>query len=126
MDKVARGRMAHHAGDAAERRIALDYERRGFTVAQRRWRGGGGEIDLVLRNSGRNPGGLVFVEVKHSRSIARAAESLRPAQMRRIRAAAELFLAGEPAGQLTDMRIDVALVDGTGAYEIIENAFGQG
>ncbi len=122
MNKAAQGRMSYHAGDAAEQRIALDYERRGFTVEQRRWRGGGGEIDLVLRNSD----GLVFVEVKHSRSIARAAESLGPAQMRRICAAAEQFLADEPTGQFTDVRFDVALVDGIGAFEIIENAFGQG
>ena len=120
-DKAAR-QMQYQAGVSAELRIAQDYERRGFAVARRRWRGPGGEIDLITRDGD----GLVFVEVKKSRSIARAAERLSGRQMARIYASAEQFLAGEPAGQLTPCRFDVALVDDTGAFEIIENAFGQG
>lgn len=118
--RAMRGRMAHLAGDAAERRIAQDYERRGFTVAGRRWRGSGGEIDLITRKDG----GVVFVEVKQSRDFATAAARLSRRQMDRIYASAGEFLAGEPAGQLTDVRFDVALVDAAGAFEIIENAFG--
>jgi putative endonuclease len=114
--------MACLSGDAAERRIAMDYERRGFAVARRRWRGAGGEIDLITRNAD----GIVFVEVKQSRDFARAAERLGRRQMDRICASAEQFLAGEPGGQLTNVRFDVALVDATGAFEIIENAFGLG
>ncbi len=45
--------------------------------------------------------------------------------MARIYASAEAFLAGEPRGQLTNARFDVALVDASGQFEIIENAFGQ-
>ena len=37
-------------------------------------------------------------------------------------ATATEFVGGEPAGQLTEMRFDVALVDGQGRIEIIENA----
>lgn len=122
MQARSRGKMAHLSGEAAERRIALDYERRGFTVARRRWRGAGGEIDLITRNAD----GLVFVEVKQSRDFARAAERLGRRQMDRICASAEQFLAGEPGGALTNVRFDVALVDAAGAYEIIENAFGLG
>ncbi|MFG6559891.1 YraN family protein [Sulfitobacter sp. 1A15299] len=114
--------MAYHAGIAAENRIAQDYERRGFAIARRRWRGRTGEIDLILRNGA----ALIFVEVKQSRSFARAAESLSARQMQRIYRSAEEFLAGEPAGSLTEVRFDVALVDGQGATEIIENAFGHG
>lgn len=120
MGKVARGKMAYHSGEAAEQRIAQDYERRGFSVARRRWRCAGGEIDLITRD-GRS---LVFVEVKQSHDFAGAAERLGRRQMDRICASAELFLAGEPDGLLTDVRFDVALVDATGAFEIIENAFG--
>ena len=87
-----------------------------------RWRGAGGEIDLILRDVNT----LVFVEVKKSRSFARAAERISPRQIARILNAAEEFLAGEPAGQLTDIRFDAALVDATGAIEIRQNAFGQG
>ncbi len=117
-----RGRRAFHAGQAAEMRIAQDYERRGFAIARRRWRGRGGEIDLIVRDGT----GLIFVEVKQSRSLARAAESLSARQMQRIYASAEEFLGTEPAGSLTDVRFDVALVDGQGDLQIIENAFGHG
>ncbi len=113
--------MSYHAGLAAEQRIAQDYERRGFVVARRRWRGAAGEIDLITRDGD----DLVFVEVKKSRTIARAAERLSRRQMTRIYAAAEQFLAGEPDGQLSNVRFDVALVDQAGTIEIIENAFGQ-
>ena len=52
MDDVRshRGSMAYHAGLSAEDRIADDYERRGYPVAQRRWRGKGGEIDLIAQD----------------------------------------------------------------------------
>ena len=117
-----RGQMAYQAGLAAENRIAQDYERRGFAVARRRWRGQSGEIDLILRDGA----GLIFVEVKQSRDFARAAESLSRRQMQRIYRSAEEFMGHEPLGSLTEARFDVALVDGQGAMEIIENAFGQG
>lgn len=117
-----RGRMAYQAGIAAENQVAQDYERRGFIVDHQRWRGKGGEIDLVVHNET----GLVFVEVKKSSDFARAAESLGPHQMRRLYSAAEEFLATYPSGLSTDTRFDVALVDGTGKIQIIENVFGQG
>lgn len=120
MDRKLTGQVAHCAGDAAERRISQDYERRGFSVS-RRWRGAAGEIDLVAQGHGR----VVFVEVKKSRSIASAAERLSERQMQRIYAAAGEFLSGTADGQMTDVRFDVALMDATGQYEIIENAFGQ-
>lgn len=111
--------MAHHAGDAAEQQIAQDFERRGHTIAARRWRGAAGEIDLIIRCDD----GLVFVEVKKSRDFARAADGLSARQMKRIGDTAGEFLAGEPDGQMTNVRFDVALVDGMGHYQILENAF---
>lgn len=117
-----RGKVAHLAGEAAEHRIALDYERRGFAVARKRWRGKAGEIDLIVRDGD----ALIFVEVKQARDLARAAQSLSARQMQRIYHSAEEFLAGEPNGSLTDVRFDVALVDGQGRTQIIENAFGHG
>jgi len=118
---IAQRQMCYHAGLSAELQIAQDYERRGFVVTHNRWRGDAGEIDLITRDAS----GLVFVEVKKSRSIARAAERLNRRQMARIYASAEQFLAGEPDGQLTNVRFDVALVDDAGRFEIIENAFGH-
>lgn len=120
--KHHRGRAAFHAGEAAEKRIAQDYERRGFAIARTRWRGKSGEIDLVIRDGA----ALIFVEVKQSRDFARAAASLSARQMQRICASAEEYLGQEPNGSLTEVRFDVALVDGSGATQIIENAFGHG
>lgn len=115
-----RGNRAHRAGEVAEEIVARHYENRGFTVIERRWRGAGGEIDLILRG----PEGLVFVEVKHSATSAAAALRITPRQVERIYASAGQYLEREPQGQLTPMRFDAALVDGSGAVEILENAFG--
>lgn len=115
------GRMGFYAGLAAEQQIARDYERRGFPVDRQRWRGTSGEIDLIARDGD----GLIFIEVKQSRSFARAVERLSSAQMRRIYASAEEYLGTQPRGQLTNVRFDVALVDGMGAVKVIENAFGH-
>ncbi len=120
--RSTRSAMAYHAGEAAERQVCDDYLRRGYELAARRWRGQGGEIDLIFRDTA----GVVFVEVKKSRDFARAAEQLGQRQMGRIYATAAEFLAGEPKGELTESRFDVALVDGTGRIQIIENAFGLG
>jgi len=119
-DRRARGATSFHAGLAAEGQIARDYERRGFSVARKRWRGKAGEIDLIVHDGE----GLIFVEVKQSRSFARAAHRVSAAQMRRIYASAEEFLGTQPKGSLTDVRFDVALVNGRGETQIIENAFG--
>lgn len=118
MSRSARGRMGYHSGLEAERSVARNYLRRGYVFAAHRYRGGSGEIDLVLRHNDE----VVFVEVKQSRSHARAAEHLQPRQVSRLFATAGEFVAGEPMGQDTNMRFDVALVDGVGRIEIIENA----
>lgn len=118
--KQSRGQIAYHSGLAAEDGIARHYERRGLSVAGRRWRGQGGEIDLVVRDGA----ALVFVEVKKARDFAAAALRLSRGQMRRLTDAAQEYLGGEPAGSLTDMRFDVALVDARGRFRIVENAFG--
>ncbi len=119
--KVVQGALAYHAGRAAELLVTQDYERRGCVVAQERWRGKRGEIDLILRNGT----ALIFVEVKKSQSFDRAADHLTRRQMQRIYRSAEEFLADEPNGTLTDVRFDVALVDQKGDLRILENAFGH-
>jgi len=95
------------------------YRRRGYEVAARRWRGPGGEIDLILREAGR----ITFVEVKAAETHALAAERVSGRQAGRIAASASAFLAGEPGGQDTEMTFEVALVDGAGRIEVVENAF---
>jgi putative endonuclease len=113
------GARSYHAGLAAEDQVAQHYERSGRVIAARRWRGEAGEIDLIARDGAM----VIFIEVKQSRNHAWAAGHLTPRQFARIYATAAEFLAGEPAGELTEVRFDVALVDGTGQIEIIENAY---
>lgn len=114
-----RGKRSYHAGLAAEDQVAGLYERAGTPICARRWRGRSGEIDIVARDGDR----VIFVEVKHSRTHDEAAQHLTPRQMERIWHAGAEFIAGEPRGQLTDVRIDVALVDGMGRIEILQNAY---
>ena len=119
--RAQKGSMSYHAGLAAEGRIAQDYARRGFALARQRWRGKSGEIDLIVRDGD----GLIFVEVKQSRDFERAALALGAVQMRRLYRSAEEYLGTQPNGSLTEVRFDVALVNGHGEMKIIENAFGH-
>ncbi|WP_170414907.1 YraN family protein [Ruegeria atlantica] len=118
--RCVRSSVSYHAGQAAEQQVAAEYERRGFSIAHRRWRGAGGEIDLIARHAD----GVIFVEVKKSSSFHVAASRINRRQMDRICASAAQFLEAEPSGQLTNVRFDAALVDASGAVQIIENAFG--
>jgi len=115
-----RAALNHHAGMAAESAVAARYLRAGFSVVARRWRGMAGEIDLICRRGT----GLVFVEVKKSRSFALALERITPRQVARIFAAAAEFADGEPSGQNTEMRFDVAMVNSVGEIGVLENALG--
>jgi putative endonuclease len=116
--RIQRGARAHMAGHAAEAGVARLYAGRGLTIAAERWRGGGAEIDLIARDGDT----VVFIEVKSSRTHAEAAERLGPWQVRRIVQAAQIFCDGEPKGQFTDVRFDLALVDAQGRIDVIENA----
>jgi len=114
------GAVGYHAGLCAEDIVASGYRRGGYDLLERRWRGQGGEIDLIFRKDD----AIIFVEVKKSRDFATAAARLSRRQMTRIYDSAGGYLADCPMGQNTDVRFDVALVDGIGATQIIENAFG--
>lgn len=118
----ARGQRSHIAGVAAEEIATRAYLARGYALAETRWRGPHGEIDLIFRNGEE----VIFAEVKSSSTRDRAAARILPAQMQRVMASAAVFLDGEPKGQLTETRLDVVLVWGAGDVEIIENAYGHG
>lgn len=114
-----RGATSYHAGAAAEEIVATWYARGGWPILAKRWRGSAGEIDLIAQDGA----GVIFIEVKKSRSHGQAAARLTRRQMDRIYGAGSEFLASQPRGQLTDVRIDVALVDEHGRVNVIENAF---
>jgi len=119
--RAARGAVAFHAGRAAEDIVARSYERRGAHLARRRWRGLSGEIDLILQEGATT----VFVEVKKAASFDQAALRLSRRQMDRICMAAQEYMDTLPGGMLNLMRFDMALVDGKGAVQVMENAFGE-
>ncbi|MTI03109.1 YraN family protein [Roseibium sp. RKSG952] len=121
MQRSVRSSVSYHAGQSAEYFVASDYERRGYHIAERRWRGAGGEIDLIVRNAD----GFVFVEVKKSSSFDAAAARISRRQMDRICASAAQYLDQQPRGHLANARFDAALVNAFGELQIIENAFGQ-
>ncbi|MCR8724022.1 YraN family protein [Frigidibacter sp. SLM-1] len=112
-----RGAVNYRNGAAAEDIVVDDYARRGIPAARRRWRGPGGEIDLILEAGE----GLIFVEVKRAETHELAAQRLSRRQLDRICSSASDFLSGMPKGQLTDCRVDLALVDAQGRVSIIEN-----
>lgn len=112
-----RGRRAYQNGLAAEDRTSALYLTAGLAALETRWRGKGGEIDLIFENDGT----IVFCEVKQARTHDAAIASVRRAQMRRIHVAASEYLGQCPKGQLTETRFDLATVDSMGHCQIHEN-----
>ncbi len=95
-------------GPDAERRVRLHYRLRGYRVLAANAWAGGNELDLVLRRGSR----LVFCEVK-ARSGDRFGDPLEavgPEKERRVRRAAEGFLARHPELGGLDVVLEVAAV----------------
>jgi putative endonuclease len=116
-----RGAAAWRSGVMAEESVARAYEGKGCAVAARRWRSPFGEVDLIARDGAT----VIVVEVKKARNLDEAAHRLSRRQMDRLCAAAQAFCDGEPRGSLTELRFDLALVDGMGRVRVIENAWGE-
>ena len=116
-----RGAAAWRRGAMAVVWVARAFEANGCAIAKRRWRSPFGEVDLIARDGA----AVVVVEVKKARSLDDAAHRLSRRQMDRLCAAAQAFCAGEPRGALTELRFDLALVDGMGRVKVIGNAWGE-
>ncbi|WP_136637006.1 YraN family protein [Pseudooceanicola onchidii] len=114
-----RGRVNYLAGLAAEDAVERHCTALGWTCLDRRWRGPGGEIDLIFRRDAQ----IIFVEVKAGRTHDGAAARIFQRQADRIALSSLAYLDRHAAGAATDMRIDVALVDGQGRVALLENAF---
>ena len=98
--------IAFQLGISAESRAAAFLIAKGFRILARRWKSPAGEIDIVARRRRL----LIFVEVKARANLDEAAESIDARQQRRIAAAAEVWLAGNPDDSLRDFRFDAILV----------------
>lgn len=116
--KKDRGLRSYLAGLAAESAVADAYKQRGCKLVAARWRGQAGEIDLIFQDGET----YIFVEVKKASSFELAASRLSLTQLRRIHASASEYLAHVPDGQLSDVRLDLALCDARGAVQIHEGA----
>ncbi len=113
------GAVSYYSGLAAEESVARHYAKTGYSIAAKRWRSKAGEIDLIAKKDGN----IIFIEVKKSRDFDTAAQMLNQRQMKRIYNSAAIYLEDEPAGQDSDSRFDVALVNRQGAISVLENAF---
>jgi putative endonuclease len=93
-------------GRRGERVAARALRRRGWTIVATRWRGGGGELDLVAARGGV----LAICEVK-TRSDPRALdEPLTATQRARMRRAATAFLARRPDLARGEVQLDLITV----------------
>ena len=119
--KRRRGQSADFSGRAAEETAARLYQRSGYRLLEERWRCEAGEIDLICERDG----ALVFVEVKYRKKFSAWDSPVTAHQWRRLEAAASQYtmLYQADTGVHPFCRFDVALIDGRGAVQIIENAW---
>ncbi len=104
--KSGRHVTAQRRGRFAEALAALRLMLAGWRIVERDLHLPAGQVDLVARR-GRV---LAFVEVKARATADDAAESLHPAQRRRIERAAGQYLAKRPQFAAFDVRFDMVLV----------------
>ena len=115
--RADRGMRSHLTGLAAEEAVARHYDAVGRTVCARLWRGEWGESDLIARDGQQ----LVLIEVKQSRTHDEAMAHITQSQVERVFHAAAEYVESEPAGPMTDLRFDLALVDALGRVVVHEN-----
>lgn len=96
------------AGAAAERRVRLHYRLRGYRVLAANARAGGNELDLVVRRGRR----VVVCEVKSKGGpgFGDPLEMVGPEKARRVRRAAEAWLASRPELGECEVALEVAAV----------------
>ena len=102
-------------GVLAELRAVHYLRRHGYRVMSTRWRGGGGEIDIVAREGGL----LVFIEVKSSPRLGEGAQRVDNAKTAHLRRAASAYL--YQYGQ-ESFRFDI-LEESDAGFRLIRNAF---
>ena len=122
MSDRARRLAAHRRGIDAESRVAGVLGDAGWTVLARNWRGGGGELDLVVTRDG----AVRLVEVKlRELGDARADEAVPQAKRRRLRGAALAWLQEHPAPR--EVCFLLAWVDvATGEVVLLDDPFDLG
>jgi putative endonuclease len=104
------------AGAAAERRARRHYRLRGYRVLAQNARAAGYEIDLILRRGQR----VIFCEVKQKSGehYGDPAEMVTPEKQRRLRRAAEAWLAGRRDLDGLEVTFDVVALTPRGLERI--------
>jgi putative endonuclease len=112
--------MSTRPRNEAERRAAWWYRLRGYRVLDTNVWLAGNELDVVARRGRR----LVFCEVKSKvgERYGDPAEMVTPEKVRRVRRAAEAWLAVHPEVEDCEARFDVVVVRGR-VLECIREAF---
>ena len=102
-------------GPRAERRVRLHYRLRGWLVLDANARAGGNELDVVVRRGRR----LVFAEVKARSGVGFGDpwEAVGPEKARRVRRAAEAWLARRPELLELDIAFEAVAVRPNGRIE---------
>ena len=109
--RAADRQLREAAGRRAEALAALWLILKGYRILARRFRGPGGEIDLIAaRPFWGTPKLIAFVEVKQRSDRAALNHAISPQQRRRIEAGANAFLGANPALAPVACRFDGVLV----------------
>lgn len=115
-------------GQFGEEAAACWYAANGYSVVDRNWSCPLGELDLIVRSTGRESPVVAFVEVKTRRSdrFGSGFDAVTVDKQRRLRRLAGQWLALSPRGAVPRdavVRFDVVDVDGRGHIQVIEDAF---
>lgn len=115
----AKKRRAYRLGHHAEWIAALWLMAMGYRLLARRYRTKLGEIDLIVKRGGT----VAFVEVKARASHDSAEDSITGEAERRIRNAADIWLARHPRAEGLTFRFDVVLIAPWRLPKHLVNAF---
>ncbi len=98
---------SHQKGKSGEERAAAYLRLKGYSILERNYRVPPGEIDLIAQRGG----SLAFVEVKARKGKGKGSplEAVSPRKVRRLSAAAALYLASHPLKGRT-CRFDVLAI----------------
>jgi putative endonuclease len=104
-------KQAERSGRRAETLAALFLRLKAYAILERRYKTKLGEIDLIAKRGN----AIIFIEVKHRKTLDAGLYAVTPAQTRRIDAAANLYMAHLRGSDSYERRNDIIV---TGARAI--------